>query len=122
MELAKKLDNLRVRRDSYFSWKSHEHPLTGVPIGYDLYRTNDTDIDFDSEISAFTVAELGEMLQKYYASHKEEDCFRCFGDINGTMKSFTANTEADARAKMLIYLLENKLISTGRTILPNDGK
>ncbi len=58
-------------------------------------------------ISAFTVAELGEMLPHFCSSYTVPTgavCKQLAGD------SEEADTEADARATMLIYLLENKLI------------
>lgn len=73
--------------------------------------------------SAFTVAELGEMLRTCHFSnwntHWQEygDGEHWLGELRiGTtddgqlIREWThAETEADARAKMLIYLLENKL-------------
>jgi hypothetical protein len=70
-------------------------------------------------LSAFTVAELGEMLPSGYHSwignmENEKGEWICvefsepefeFGD-----NCQQANTEANVRAKMLIYLIENKLI------------
>ena len=65
--------------------------------------------------SAFTVAELGEMLPNTVFSTKvrgDEWLWRCENvNENGYISSSGANTEADARAKMLIHLLENKLIT-----------
>ena len=65
--------------------------------------------------SAFTVAELGEMLPKMARSGKTTDnSYSCqvLGEYVGTSRMGLehADTEADARAKMLIYLLENNLI------------
>lgn len=63
--------------------------------------------------SAFTVAELGVILpEMFYSGKVLRD-----GEIKwwGRWKNYTTasmeNTEADARAQMLIYLLENKLIN-----------
>jgi hypothetical protein len=79
--------------------------------------------------SAFTVAELGEMLPeeinkplssgrvraanhwlsfgKYYGRHR---CSYIAGKHTSGLNEW-ADTEADARAKMLIYLIENKLVT-----------
>jgi hypothetical protein len=60
-------------------------------------------------ISAFTVAELGEILGKGYWTTKLDEVWSC--KIRGNGNHFEhADTEADARAKMLVDLLENKLI------------
>ena len=65
--------------------------------------------------SAFTVAELGEMLPQGFYSIRDD------GKMAGTPplhacwynhKMQLGTTEADARAKMLIYLLENDIITT----------
>jgi hypothetical protein len=66
--------------------------------------------------AAFTGAELGRLL----LTKKDERYalgFRTFLDYQGKVVcgidgliGFSADTEADARAKMLIYLLENNLI------------
>jgi len=65
--------------------------------------------------SAFTVAELGEMLPEmidnlqiltWKKTWREQMTYFCEHRDN----VFSAETEAEARAKMLIYLLENKFI------------
>jgi hypothetical protein len=58
-------------------------------------------------VSAFTVAELREMLPDKTESIKIDKTYIC--NYYDGEKQF-ANTEADARAKCLIYLLENNLI------------
>ena len=79
----------------------------------------------NEKYSAFTVAELGEMLPKRLELGSEEHpahrlvaegldtawhltyvCRNC----KGRLHSEYAQTEADARAQMLVYLLENHLI------------
>jgi len=83
--------------------------------------------------SAFTVAELGEILKHYWSIHErflvkpfdnkrwfvwwfEKPHFHYSTPRKKDEKHYEeANTEASARAKMLVYLLENKLIKeTGR--------
>lgn len=118
LELAKKLKELGVKQESLFVWiqrkpeSANEEPHWYVkqegnwPAGMKLYDSN----------SAFTVAELGEMLKGYgYATSQtipfaDENKWYCFvyeEDI--TDWDDFADTEADARAKMLCYLIENGL-------------
>jgi hypothetical protein len=74
----------------------------------------------DSEASAFTVAELGEMLpdptdESWYVAMKEGSKWLCWENQRGFYEDkgqhVWSDTEADARAKMLIYLLENGLLT-----------
>jgi hypothetical protein len=73
------------------------------------------------KFSAFTVAELGEVLPKGTKTWKhlcDKKCaFRYRGEDIGyhvqlpdMSHAVLGNTEADARAKMLIYLMENGLV------------
>lgn len=115
LELSKKLKELGVKQESLFYWV--------------ITLTQDYHISFyDNELpevlkerndcySAFTVAELGEMLPTgYYTLQTKEDGWMCCARILRTfergvlIQNTWGDTEADARAKMLIYLYENKLI------------
>lgn len=125
LELAKRLKELKVRQESLFYWFSNA--TTGVwqlfpkEGGPDIYP-------FEDKVSAFTVAELGEYLPDNLVSSGMDsgkwDCIygpRENGDDMPDSKwenhnkyefgyiVITDNTEANVRAKMLIYLLENKL-------------
>jgi len=103
-ELAKRLKELGVKQDAYFTWCSSSkgyHLL--APFQFNNFREDD--------YSAFSVAELGEMLR----DHLNEYNFTFYGvDGNWVINVYedtlelVAKTEADARAKMLIYLIENK--------------
>lgn len=103
LEYARKLKELGVKQASVWWWFKGE-----------LYK--DTP-DYKCSISAFTVAELGEMLpynkcqtifKNTYRNGKIEYLF--YIDPNTEKELLVeANTEANCRAKMLIYLLENKL-------------
>lgn len=140
LELSKRLKELGVKKKSLFSWvgvcdDDPEHP---DEIGYNIEITEESgkrSFYIGDEIySAFTVAELGEMLPKdvfvpyggYGSSSKKKRKYpqhlHCFFGIERAFVNYTggnsqehltqgAETEADARAKMLIYLIENDLIT-----------
>ncbi len=103
LELAKKLKELGVNQESLFYWERQYLPQVTTDWRIMLGH------QYNEYISAFTVAELGEMLPYYH--YETIKSFRwvdfaceCF-EI-----SFKCKTEADARANMVIYLIENKLI------------
>lgn len=131
LELAQKLKELGVKQESFFIWKqciNKQLACYQIPT-----VSTHKNVDNDDEIiaSAFTVAELGEMLPsglskdgKNYRIHIVNGNGLKYLDYvtyeNGTptfllqgypMLANSKDTEADARAKMLIYLLENKLIT-----------
>jgi hypothetical protein len=67
----------------------------------------------DEWCSAFTVAELGELLPTEYHSYRVGQIWFCvtyLGRMMKYIKSANSGTEADARATMLIHLMENKLL------------
>lgn len=102
LELSKKLRELGVKQESIFSWVE----LDGE------YRLIDSEPDgWNNGVSTFTVAELGEILGEDLPKifQNVDRKWILFNPYEGT--NTTHNTEADARAKMLAYLLENKLIS-----------
>lgn len=113
LELAKKLKELGVKQDGFFSWD-----MAG---GICLSKAG---ID-DRFYSAFTASELGEMLPKWYASWRDVDdyeedgvkyghtyvCGREDKIKSGEEEFMVGLTEADARAKMLIYLIESNFIN-----------
>lgn len=109
LELAKKLKELGVKQDSIFFYT-----LGGV-----VSRLEALDI-FDTNYAAFTVAELGIMLPAtcYYSKYTGG---RSGSRVEGWKSSVMINedeihseydkNEADARAKMLIHLIENKMVN-----------
>lgn len=126
LEIAKKLKELGVKQESLFWWV-----LDGVSEnGWSLIRESfvfTIGREYLERYSAFTVAELGEMLpngmtsshtsweedeMRFQCSHYAiEQCDECHPlVVEPTKKVFYADTEADARGKMLMYLLENNLI------------
>lgn len=118
LELAKKLKELGVKQESLFHWTETHIPYIEWVVKYNpqgLFQT----------LSAFTVAELGEMLpnivqtgdtlsQPVTGKSNNKPGYGCsLIDANRvtTHSLHQAETEADARAKMLIYLIENNLIT-----------
>lgn len=101
MKLSKELFDLNVPQESCFYWMAKSKQLAKkkpVNIGTGVY-------------SAFTVAELGELLPDwndmlYFPKKLKGE----WGGLVGTLEVIKADTEANARAKILIYLIENKLI------------
>lgn len=133
LELAKKLKELGVKQfGTLFAWAEvaqKEKDYLGRPLWkYQIVKNNfQADIEF---IAAFTVAELGELLP-WCVNKKSEMPFcleirKMIADVDNdewTVRYIrgknaeeqipvTDDTEANARAKMLIYLLENKLLES----------
>ncbi len=117
LELSKRLKELGVKQESYFS-----HDLTRGLIANSKYVASHSQLEW---ISAFTVAELGEMLPDFIESENQILCliqkkvketwyvryeYQNKHSIRAIV-NFQENSEANARAKMLVYLLENKLIT-----------
>lgn len=161
LELAKKLKELGVKQESLFYWVhddltrtylATEKQLPIIQAGYNRIPHQSMAEDYGwrenvEKCSAFTVAELGEMLPRFiadadqplsgvkgkqypliiecladdYSSDNKINGWRIrYGDTKVKIDSepklnsagiYYVGTEADARAKMLIYLLENKLIT-----------
>lgn len=144
LELSKKLKELGVKQDSLFYWTpSNAYNKYYISdIGYRL-----TPIPSENEYSAFTVAELGELLPAIVYSYGNKDCpyylfemkgsvelhryleeegyFIGYGDIwhdhdlwdviafrthEIAIESQQDKNQTNNRAKMLIYLIENKLM------------
>jgi hypothetical protein len=118
LELSKRMKDLGFKQESLFWWQ---------PLNYgDPYLASGLrDRRFDSSISSYTVAELGELLpveiskaqskHQYYLEIVKEEEGKWYIRYRNTVDSFMnlgfeAETEADARAKMLCYLKENNLL------------
>jgi hypothetical protein len=128
--LAKQLRKFRVSQDSLWYW-CREGRKWSIEWG-----ESNKPVNSDEYISAFTVAELGKMLpiqidagmngrgisSELLNTHK--------GTFGGLIqwqvmyydvKFINDYTEADARAKMLIYLLENDLMDKS-SVQPNPAR
>ena len=108
LELSKQLKELGVKQDSLFSWIEYDNGGAHVEMTkwaktqYGGIGRKEKDL-----FAAFTVAELGEMLPQGTHSFKfAESDYRVWNET----VSFSEPKEADARAKMRIWLIENKLV------------
>jgi len=130
LDLAKKLKELGVQQESLFYYGRKDGTLfarTGIDdlvFGYttlnaenpggDPYWFDVQELDDDFWFSAFTVAELGEMLPPGYRTQKEAGMWLAIASrhVISTDREFAlgANTEADARAEMLISLIEKNIV------------
>ena len=105
LELSKRLKELGVKQDGAFWWcravrKKSYRIILGKPDRY------------AEKFSAFTVAELGNILKHtdlpFFEAHtKRWSTIHRDGTIN-----LSADTEADARAKTLVYLLEKGIVKS----------
>lgn len=118
LELAKKLKELGVKQESFCFWYKNYSP------DWQLRTDRDCLGEYwggNLIYSAFTVAELGAILPmklKYKGMNLilQSNCknivaYRIANDLNSYILHQIQDTEANARAKMLIYLLENKLVT-----------
>lgn len=120
LELAKKLKELGVKQESLYLWTLRTEPATLWSLDrYGEKWGNNIGEGYD-KFSAFTVAELGEMLldtvqSNAYDEEEERLYYVCRLNVEGDWSKYihitNAATEADARAKMLIYLIENNLVT-----------
>lgn len=120
LELAKKMKELEFEQESCFWWfpfgggvrEWHISYLENdMREGWRTYRKNKPDSDF---YAAYTVAELGILLGRWGKPQLHNGIW--IGELRGgacgqiVTDEFKAETEVEARAKMLIYLKENNLI------------
>lgn len=128
LALSKRLKELGVNQESLFYYQGTPIEI-GAGMGYVLHYGKQLHWQGVVFVSAFTVAELGEMLpwsievrkEKFFLSFGGKENPRnmeyypefeiSYSDGEDCVYLERAPTEADARAKMLIYLLENKLIT-----------
>ena len=106
LELAREMKELGATQDSlwHWTWAEWNGETEMVLITQDEAGRTSKEI-----WSAYTVAELGEILPYYVHSYKEDARSGRWCCDEGDKQCFS-NTEANARAKMLIYLVEcNKI-------------
>ena len=109
LEQAKKLMALGVTAEPLYWHVIDIDPLTPMDI---IQKWQHSNFDQCEKYPAYNVSELGVMLPNYYESHKGamDDTWYC-GMLEGGDGEYFAieKTESEARAAMLIYLLENNL-------------
>lgn len=125
LSLAKRLKELGVKQESLFSWYKYTSGDMNDGVEETFKLMQGTPHKNTSEVSAFTVAELGEMLPNMVDVEGNASmlryCRNSLGDRYGmygssidektiSIELITAPTEAEARGLMVAYLLENKLI------------
>lgn len=107
LELAKKLKELGVMQESYLIWiRGYQEDSWSLTVSKFNHHVN--------RYAAFTVAELGEMLpigldskgQAIQIERSKDGWVSGLRTYREFIKTFIEPREADARAKMLIYLLE----------------
>ena len=114
-KISKKLAILGVKQESLFYW-CHNTKWPNDAEEWVLYSINDWNgtkkgLGFKELYSAFTVAELGKILIAGFGTSKMMNGLWSYGsDDNHYSDLGEEKTEANARAKLLIYLIENKLI------------
>lgn len=138
LELATKLKQLGIEQKSLFYWakffylegKSHQWGVESKEQNeLEVHEYGHTKIEDVENYSAFTVAELGEMLPArirnektgnldFLRMHKGDDSRQDVRDnftaeyhttFEPPLCRITADSEANCRAKMLIYLIEHNL-------------
>jgi len=126
LEISKKLKELGVKQDSLwyhcednYNRQDGKNTIT-ILFSKDIAKARKHNAPKLEIYSAFTVAELGEIISKDYFSKKFGKDWICESEIGGGGDEYgeaeksiyfqtKADTEADCRGKMLIYLIENKV-------------
>jgi len=100
LKLSKRLEELGVKQESLFYWEEHHNGVNEL-VPFLTYGKKDKPM-----YSAFSCSELGEMLPR------RDDCIST-KEVSGEWRcgNKIAETEANARAECLIYLLEQGLIN-----------
>lgn len=123
LKLAKRLKELGVKQESLWYYVAQAQYADDEEVDPIWVLRSDKQSCKMERYSAFTVAEFGEMLPSAIKLNgissavltgkmKNGTCFcGLYSSVEKAQAEYSALTEADARAKMLIYLLENKLIN-----------
>lgn len=119
LESAKRLKGLGFRQESLYFWIHIMESKTVMESKTDVWSLLPHDWRHvkESGISAYTVAELGEMLpisvkDLFHLTIKRssKEWMLWYTSYAEHLHSAIETTEAECRAKMLIYLVEHKLM------------
>ena len=109
LDLAKKLKELGVRQESIFYWRILQYDKS-ISLVYGRMGSP----GICEWVSAFTVAELGEMLPPFVTTEKylckQKPRFNTHEEETMECHSWHDDKEADARAKMLIHLIKEGIV------------
>lgn len=120
-EYAEKLKELGLVKKLIFVWYTNPAPDMGGKVNCSI--AINTKGNLRNGIQTYTVAELGEMLpenlgwenhvsEQFLSMEKDVDEFVCkYFDMDKSEHRDTK--EANARAKLLIWLIENKHVNAG---------
>lgn len=121
LEIARRLKELGVKQESLFWWVHHDSLELNPWVEYKPNKTRYRNYGkINRHVSAFTVAELGEMLPRYVKDTWELSVCKFMGKWEVRYEESVSSTEwlselqntlANAMGLMLIYLLENKLLT-----------
>ena len=127
LELSKKLRELGVKQENLWYWcEGNSYGADGISMYCGTYgiiskelleKTIDECKKINSKrelkrYSAFTVAELGEMLPyvQFFWSDKPDGRYTIIYEPSNNYHTETDSIEANARAKMLIWLTEKEFV------------
>jgi hypothetical protein len=117
LELSKRLKELGVKQASLFwYWGTKEEFETGKGFAGPLMEKHRS----LENLSAYTVAELGEMLPKNFPSYRCDwgmsseplKNYMCWRADGLDTREYFGTTEAEARGRMLEYLIKNGLLTS----------
>ena len=109
IDIAIKLKELGVTQDSYFYWYTDgTNEIVNEKTDYiqGVYGYGGKN---DAKYSAFSVVELGEMLPNKFHTYKNDLAgilWVCKAENSQSLVEVTGLSEADAKGKMLILLIE----------------
>ena len=114
LDLAKKLKELGCKQESYWYWWRPNHTTENWELTHlkhtAQFAKGNTCVETVRNISAFTTSELGEMLPREKIAWQGTTIsgkYRLDEQDGGhTGACFIEDTEANARAKCLIWLIE----------------
>ena len=118
LEYSKRLKELGVKQDSLYSYFQYDKWNVVLRETKEIY-TPDNKCGYNKDnliCSAFTVAEHGIALPRnIHSYHRDTDFKTEFWVCEQWFKNREfADTEANARAKMRIWLIKNKLLEVGK--------